>query len=263
MFVRSGPKVLNPRRLCERHKSDEPVRETSDRTHGDSETMDRPARTFGMPPVAAAGDLAANSPGQAARQRADLEWQKRRSEKPIRAVLGRFLDVHTDERAWRIGADGEEMVANQLLKVVQRDPRWRLLHAVPVGHKGADIDHVAIGPGGVFTINVKHHPGARVWVGGSTFIVNGQRVPYIRNSHYEAQRASRLLSKALGAPLPVMGIIVPVRCKAVTIKTPPVGVVVVPRFNVARWMLHLPWILTEQQIHTIFQVARRPATWQR
>jgi len=33
---------------------------------------------------------------------------------------------------------------------------------------------------GVFTVNAKHHPHTKVWVGGDTFIVGGHRVDYIR-----------------------------------------------------------------------------------
>ena len=78
---------------------------------------------------------------------------------------------------------------------------------MPVGERGADIDHVVIGPGGVFTINTKHHPKAAIWVGGETFMVNGGRVPYIRNSRFEAKRASRMLSEHVGFPVPLTGLI--------------------------------------------------------
>jgi hypothetical protein len=35
------------------------------------------------------------------------------------------------------------------------DEAWRVLHSVPVGSRDSDIDHVVIGPGGVYTINAK------------------------------------------------------------------------------------------------------------
>ncbi|MBG6212216.1 hypothetical protein RCH23_000129 [Cryobacterium sp. CAN_C3] len=38
-------------------------------------------------------------------------------------------------------------------------PEWTVLHAVPVGSGSSDIDHVVIGPAGVFTINTKNHTG--------------------------------------------------------------------------------------------------------
>jgi hypothetical protein len=158
-------------------------------------------------------------------------------------VLGRILDVHTDERAWRVGAEGEELVGRELAATTRRDPRWQFLHSIPIGTRGSDIDHIAIGPGGVFTINTKHHPGARLWVGGGTFIVNGQRQPYVRNARYEAQRVSRLLSTALGAPLTVAGMIVPVRCRALVVKTPPLGVLVIRHRDLRRWSSTSPGIL--------------------
>ncbi|MCU1634787.1 MAG: hypothetical protein JWN68_1539 [Nocardioides sp.] len=58
-------------------------------------------------------DLATNQRGAEAREQA----QAVRDAAPVRTVLARVLGVHTDERAWRIGADGE------LAKVAKRDPR--------------------------------------------------------------------------------------------------------------------------------------------
>jgi hypothetical protein len=82
-----------------------------------------------------------------------------------------------------------------------------VLHAVRVGEHGSDIDHVAIGPGGVFTVNAKHHPDKSIWVGGDTFLVNGRPVPYIRNSRHEARRAARLLTEQAGFPVETTGVI--------------------------------------------------------
>jgi hypothetical protein len=84
-------------------------------------------------------DLALNVPGQSARERAVEECEARKVEYPVRARLGRLLNVHTDERAWRIGADGEEATGAQLEKLAREDPRWRVFHAVPVGERGSDI----------------------------------------------------------------------------------------------------------------------------
>lgn len=128
---------------------------------------------------------------------------------PVRTLVARALRVHNDERAWRIGAAGEEKVAAQLDKVVKKDPRWKFIHAIPVGTRGSDIDHLIVGPGGVFTANAKHYPNAKLWVGGDTFMVNGNRQPYVRDARHEANRAA-LLSEACGFPVFVEGLIVPV-----------------------------------------------------
>lgn len=179
----------------------------------------------------------------------------------MKTVVFRMLGVKTEERAWRIGADGEEKVAAQLARVTRRDPRWRFLHAIPVGERGSDIDHLAIGPGGLFTINAKHHPRAKIWVGGNTFLVNGQRQPYVRNSRHEAARASRLLTQAAGLPVEAHGVIVTVNAEDVVIKAQPEDVTVVPRMQISRWLRRRPGLLTDDQIEGIYEVARRLDTW--
>jgi len=70
--------------------------------------------------------------------------------------------VHPEARSWYRGAIGEIEVAEVLSKL---GPEWTVLHAVPVGSGSSDIDHVVIGPAGVFTINTKNHTG-KVFVAG-------------------------------------------------------------------------------------------------
>lgn len=203
-------------------------------------------------------DLAERLPGAAAR----AEAVRLRRERPIRTALFRMLRVHTDERAWRIGADGEEKVAVRLAKLAKRYPQWRFLHAVPVGERGSDIDHLVIGPPGVFTLNAKHHPGAKIWIGGDTFMVNGQRQPYVRNSRFEARRAAKLLSAATGAPVVAVGVIVPVGAADIRVKKLPADVKVVNRMRLVRWLESLPPVLPPERIDALFNAARRSTTWQ-
>lgn len=203
-------------------------------------------------------DLSLNQPGGSAQSQATA----RRAEAPVRTTLARVLGVHTPERAWRIGAKGERLVADELAKLSRRDSRWTAIHAIPVGTRGADIDHLVLGPGGIFTLNTKHHPDAEVWVGGETFIVNGSRVPYIRNARHEAGRATRLLTQAAGRPVPVTGLVVPVGAKApLTIKSQPRGVFVVARRDLVTWMSGQGQIWDAADLTAVWDVARRSSTW--
>ncbi len=178
--------------------------------------------------TAPAVDLAQNRAGEAVKARAD----EVRAEAPMRNLLARVLGVHTEERAWRVGAKGEAKVGKALDKLADG---WRVLNSVPVGDRGSDIDHVVIGPGGVFTLNTKHHPGGRVWVAEQALMVNGQKTHYLRNSRHEAERASRLLSVAVGFHVAVEPIIVIVGAD-ITRKADPDGVHVVPREALRRWL---------------------------
>jgi hypothetical protein len=206
---------------------------------------------------AAERDLAATRAGALAREQALAH----RSAAPFRTLLARLVGVHTDERAWRIGADGEERVGRQLEVLARKDPRWRFLHAIPVGERGSDIDHLVVGPGGVFTINTKNHPGGKVWVGGDVVLINGRRQPYIRNSRFEANRASSALTAAAGQPVNVRAVVVLVGAPDLTVKTAPADVAVLYRGGLVRWLRRQPESLDDAAIRAVFEAARRPSTW--
>lgn len=96
-------------------------------------------------------------------------------------------------------------------------------------------------------------------------MVNGQRVPYIRNSRSETKRASRMLSEHVGFPVPVTGLIAVVGARrGFTVKSQPAdGVVgVVGRRGVRRLLEAQPARLGLREIDAIHEVARRSSTWQ-
>ncbi|PFG41010.1 nuclease-like protein [Georgenia soli] len=193
-----------------------------------------------------------------------MAWEQAealRSQAPVRTFLGRLTDAHTEERSWRVGAKGEEAVADQLARLRGRDPRWGYLNAVPVGTRGSDIDHVIMGPGGVFTINAKHHPGGKVWVAGTTLMVNGKKRPYIRNAVHEGDRASRLLSAACGFHVSVFPMIVLVGHASLTIRTPPEGVLLVNRRQLSKFLRRLPDAVPPSELGVILDQARISTTW--
>lgn len=203
-------------------------------------------------------DLSETRAGAAARERA---LAAREEQGWFKHGLARLVGARTHERAWRLGADGEEAVAEELGRL---GAEWHVLHAVPVGDRDSDIDHVVIGPAGVFTVNAKHHPHSSVWVGGDTVMVNGQRVPYVRNSRHEAKRAARLLTDRVGFPVTVLGVIAVVGAhKGLTIKKQPEDgrVVVVQRRRISRWLRRLPTVLDDREIAQVVEVARRSTTW--
>jgi hypothetical protein len=229
---------------------------TPDRPTPAEETAD--AGREPLPDVASSWtDLALNRPGDQAHARALAE----RRAAPVRTGLARLFGIHTEERAWRTGAAGELAVARELTRL---GPDWRVLHAVPVGRRGSDIDHVVIGPGGVFTINAKHHARARIWVGGDTFMINGTRVPYVRNSRHEATRAASLLTAAAGRPVAVTGIIAVVgRKRAITIRQQPADrrVRVIAHKNLRGRILASSIVLDADAIEQLHTLARRSTTW--
>jgi hypothetical protein len=68
------------------------------------------------------------------------------------------------------------------------------LHDLAVPGSRANIDHLVIGPGGVFVIDSKHHRG-RLQLDGSGRLWHGRysRAPTLRAVDFEADRAAQVL----------------------------------------------------------------------
>lgn len=199
-------------------------------------------------------DLAANVPGAAARAKQAEVYARA----PVVNSLLRVFGAKTHERAWRIGADGEEKVGRELAKL---GGSWRVLHAIGVGDNDCDIDHVVIGPGGVITLNTKCHPGAKAWVVEHALKINGQSVPYLRNSRFEARRAQRLLAAAIGRPVAVTPAVVFVGLDDLKLKQMPPDVHITTKPRLVRWLQSLPVSMNGDAIDEVYGVARLSSTW--
>jgi hypothetical protein len=219
---------------------------------GSGESMTDTAIRVGAEPT-----LSARGPAYSAIQRC-LELQEGAHE---RGPVARFFGVTPllpDARSWYQGAIGEIEVARSLSKL---GSDWTVLHAVPVGAGDSDIDHVVIGPGGVFTLNTKNHAGKRIFVGGRTFVVNGFKQPHMRNSEFEARRASEMLSDALGEEISVTPVIVVVGAESLSVGSTEPAVEVRSSTQIARWLRKQHEVLPVDAVARIARIASRRGTW--
>ncbi|WP_403020875.1 nuclease-related domain-containing protein [Salinibacterium sp. GXW1014] len=180
---------------------------------------------------------------------------------PARKGIARALGLsplHPDARSWFEGALGEIRVGALLERL---GPEWAVLHAVPVGTRGSDIDHVLVGPAGVYTVNTKRHPGARIWLGERMLMVAGQKTDYLRNSRHEAARAAKLLSAATGEDVTVRPLLVLVGTGSMTVKQRPTDVTVLTDTQLLKWLdRRIPQLSTEQ-LRARADAASDPRTW--
>jgi len=169
-----------------------------------------------------------------------------------------FRPVHPHAQSWFSGAIGELKVAELLW---QLGPEWAVLHAVPVGKDGSDIDHVVIGPAGVFTINTKRHPGKKIWVGERMLMVAGQKTDHLRNSRHEAKRAARLLTTATGIPVDVHPILAIVEPGSFTFRQRPADVMIMDARRLPRWLKRRRAVLAPEELARIIDAATDVRTW--
>jgi hypothetical protein len=208
-------------------------------------------------------DLALNQPGAVPIERAgDL-----RAINPLRSRAERLLSVRTDEAWLRETASAERKVAVDLERL---GPRWRVLHAVPVGADRPAISHLAIGPAGVFTVATRGFRPARprgpldqveAQVMGDSLKIHGGSWPYLKEARAQAWRSARVLSGALGHRVFVRPVVALVGVDEVRFYDLPHRVDVLPRRQLARWMQQFPARLDADQVGALYQAARSGDTW--
>ena len=180
---------------------------------------------------------------------------------PPRGAVARTFGrspLSDESRPWYVGALGELDVAGRLDSL---GGEWIVLHSVPIGTRGSDIDHVVVGAAGVFTINTKFHEDARVWVGSRRLLVNGQATDHLRNTRYEATRTQKLLSAAARTEVPVTGVIAIVGAKQITIRERPSDVAVLDAAQLTRWLKKQKPRLDQVQTVALSALVRDAATW--
>ncbi|TFC28777.1 NERD domain-containing protein [Cryobacterium sp. TMT1-3] len=198
---------------------------------------------------------------QIAAQSVIEELLRRQQAVPPRSNFARFLGhspLAADSVAWYRGAQGEIEVG----RILSRLPlEWRVFHALPIGKAGADIDHLVLGPGGIFTINTKHHRGKKIWIAERSFLVNGQKQPYLRNSKFEATRVTKMLQERMPQLPPAQAVIALVSPAQITIKKRPEEVRVLNANDLRPWLLKRSVALAEAELVQLAAIVDAPATW--
>lgn len=159
---------------------------------------------------------------------------------------------------WYLGAKGEIAVGSVL---AQLPPEWATFHALPVGTKASDIDHLVVGPGGIFTINTKNHRGKRIWVARRAMLVDGQKVPHINHAEFEADRVTKLLRERMPLLPPVQPVIALVEPLQIAIDEKPGRVKVVDARELPRWLAGLSVMLSEPELDEVVDILDDPGTW--
>jgi hypothetical protein len=165
-----------------------------------------------------------------------------------------------DASAWRRGAAGERRTA-RLLGPLERHG-WAVLHDLAVPGSRANIDHMVIGPGGVFVIDSKQYR-ARLQLDSSGRLWHGRYLlaPALQAVKFEADQAAQILTDP-----DVVVVVVPIVAvhgaqvpwgKVVTN-----GVPVVPARRLPSMLRGLPAVLGPERVAWLADRARlrfRPA----
>ncbi|WP_345761697.1 nuclease-related domain-containing protein [Diaminobutyricibacter sp. McL0608] len=170
------------------------------------------------------------------------------------------VKLHPDAWPWYQGALGEIEVGEILTGL---GPEWFVRHSVPIGADTKDVDHLVIGPGGVFSINTKHHRGASVWVGDHVLRVNNANTPHLKVARSDALDVSGRLTKKVGFPVPVTPVIAVLNAGSIKDARSPQNraVSVVGAHKLVSWLKAQPASLGSTKIYLLKLAAEEPETW--
>jgi hypothetical protein len=178
-----------------------------------------------------------------------------------RSIIARFFGadpiVPRSRAAYR-GALGEVAVAATL---TERGAGWFVVHEVPIGIVGAPVQHVLIGPPGVFTISLHNHAGREVWVRSQGFTAGLENHSHIRDAEAAADRASTLLSDAVGFAVNAIPCVVVLDSRSITIAKPPRRVAVLTPRQLRGWLGQLPPRLSPHEAALLGMYAEERSTW--
>lgn len=136
-------------------------------------------------------------PGRSARRRYD-------------ALVARRGDLPDAQHvtAWKTGAEGEEWLAARLAKLLDGH-EVHLLHDRRIPGSRANIDHLAVGPGGVTVIDPKNVRGrVRVRRWPADLRVNGRdRMKYVEGMEWQVGEVSAALEELGHQGVPIAGVL--------------------------------------------------------
>ena len=194
------------------------------------------------------------------------------AEAPPISLVARLFGVDPLSRQARrsySGALAEIALAESLAAL---GPEWTVLHSVPVDgvltarHPLRTIDHLVIGPAGVFSITVHSHAGQVVWVGERTFMVDDVRLSHLADAEDAASAASRLLTVSLAAEgmtadVAVTPCIVVDSPATLQIHQRPDRIQISTARNFTAWLATLPRLISPAVVSSLSEFSLLASTW--
>lgn len=147
--------------------------------------------------------------------------------------------------------------------LAQLGPEWFVRHSVPIGAGTTDVDHLLIGPAGVFALNTKHHSGHSIWVGDHVLRVNTSNTSHLSAAIHEAREVTSRLSRKARIPVEAFAVLVIVGARSIKDIRPEARrqPTVIPAPALVGWLSSLPARLTTSEVGLIRLAAEEPDTW--
>lgn len=153
-------------------------------------------------------------------------------------------------------ARGEVAVVDVLS---QLGPQWVVRTCQSAECNG--VEHIVIGPPGIFCMVVRHHAGSAVWIDGAVFLADGERMTHLRDAEFSAVRLTQQLSDSIGSRVEVTPCLVVIDPRSVTVAKPPRRVAVMTVRDIRTWFKGTPALLSVDEVKGLHSAAAEHPDW--
>ncbi len=136
---------------------------------------------------------------------------------------------------------------------------WFVVRPADLGalvSQDGEIDHVVIGPGGVFTIHLEHQPAAKVWVSEHKVTINGRDSDRMSQARFGARRAGGLLTTLCGFDVTVQSVLILIGAATVQTLSRPAELHVRTQHDLRDWLCMQPRRLSAGTVAAIHEHVR-------
>jgi predicted secreted protein len=210
-------------------------------------TETRTASEHAVPGVAALHRTERRRPGQLCIDRSLAARAGVPRSSALRRALG-ASPIGVDEREVFEAARGERLVGRALDGL---PTRWIVFHSLPCVGASGDIDHIVVGPAGLFALTTRSITGDRVVVAEDELLSRGERIPFGRSAAAATRRTARLAGAALPAELGVRSVLVVAGARAVRLRIRARSIEVCDARSVRAWLESLPPVLDDDDVRRI------------
>jgi hypothetical protein len=210
--------------------------------------MDHDARAS-LPPIGARRGVAV------------AEFVRAHSQVPPRGLVSRVLGLSPLRRESRDRFEDALEEFEVCWELSRLGGGAHVFHAVPTSLHGATVDHLVIGPAGVFAIHAARTRGHDVTVTARAFIVAGHRRQDLRLLEQSIGIVERCLAEAGDIEVRASGVLVVASPRTLTVGERPKDVVVLGPSALARWAARQPVALSDDEVAALAATASRESTW--
>ncbi|MDJ0348156.1 nuclease-related domain-containing protein [Cryobacterium sp. PH29-G1] len=204
---------------------------------------------------------APTAPGRFAGQSVIEELLRQHEDGPQQSRLARALGaspLDANELGWLRAAQAEIVVGDILARLPDG---YSVYHSLPIRNTAFWVDHLVVGPGGIFAINSKTHWDRDLAGSLRSIPIGDHAMPYLRDARFESAQITALLAAGMPEASVVQPMIVLVNPHKILLARKPDNVTVIDSTRLRRWLVARPAVFTALQQAALTAVVDDPAIW--